>query len=343
MKNRSKRRKVFYYALSMFIVLLFIFALGEITVRQMGYDSAHPSNRPNIKVHPGSSFYQRDSLLGYSHLPGSYQVTIKDSFVFDVTNNVSGNLRRTYPEEKDSIYSKKDKIWVMGGSCTYGWSLNDKETFPWKMQEQIDDYELINFGMCGFGTIHSLLQIEEKLKKMKKPEMIIIAYAGFHDDRNVYNDRRKKEAEMWDFLGPHVQPYATLDENGKLMVHTTDTVDYKNWPFSEYSALINSAEKAFNIMKAKFDNSHEVSKRIMDRIHRICKENDIQLVVAGLNLSERTKSMLRYCRKNDIPAVNIGVNNRAGEFQNLPWDGHPNAWANTVYATRLYEFLKPYL
>lgn len=343
MKHRSKKRRLIYYGISLLIVLAIIVAVGEVVVRMMGYQSAHPSNKPDIEVQPGNSFYQRDSVLGYDHLPGKYKITIKDSFVFRVSNTVHGNLRRTHPPRLDSLYENKDKIWVMGGSCTYGWSLNDTETYVWKVQEKVDDYELINFGMAGFGTIHSLLQIENNLGKMKKPEIIVIAYAGFHDDRNTYNPRRKKEAEMWNFLGPHVQPYARLDENGELIIHRTDTTDYKSLMLSKHSALVNSAEKAYNIMKSKFIPNQEVSRRLIDRIHKICKENDIQLIVAGINLSKKTIDMIRYCKKNNIPAVNIGVDNTKGGYTNLPYDGHPNAKANTIYAERLYEFLKDYL
>jgi len=343
MKNRSKKRQLIFYGISAMVVLLIIFAIGEIAVRMMGYQSSHPGNKPDIEVEPGNSFYRRDSLLGYSHLPGKYEVTIKDEFVFNVSNTFHGNLRRTHPPELDSVYTPKDKIWIMGGSCTYGWSLNDEETYPWKVQEKVEGYEVINFGMAGFGTIHSLLQLEHHLKTMEKPEIIVIGYAGFHDDRNTYNPRRKKEAEMWNFLGPHVQPYARLDENGDLIIHRTDTTDYQSFPLSKYSALINSVEKAVNIMRSKFIDNHEVSRRLIERIHRICQKNDIELIVAGINLSKKTRDMISYCKKNDIPAVNIGVDNTRGGYTNLPYDGHPNAKANTIYANRLYEFLKDYL
>lgn len=340
---RSKKRKLFFYGISLTLVIAFIIGLGEVGVRMIGYKSSHPSNKPNIEVNPGNSFYQRDSILGYAHLPGKYKITIKDSFVFRVSNTVHGNLRRTHPPELDSIYEKKDKIWIMGGSCTYGWSLNDEETYSWKVQGKLDNYEVINFGMAGFGTIHSLLQIEHHLKTMKKPEIIVIGYAGFHDDRNTYNPRRKKEAEMWNFLGPHVQPYARLNDAGELVIHRTDTADYQSFLLSKYSALANSVEKAVNIMRSKFIDNHEVSRQIIERIRRICEKNDITLIVAGINLSKKTKDMVEYCKKNNIPATNIGVDNSEGGYTNLPWDGHPNAKANTIYAKRLYQFIKDYL
>ncbi|MCF8308724.1 MAG: hypothetical protein K9I68_06920 [Bacteroidales bacterium] len=343
MKERSNKRKLFFYSLSAVIILLVVFAIGEAGVRYLGYKSAHPSNRPDIKVEPGDSFYTRDSLLGYMHLQGNYKIIIKDTLVFNVSNTMYGKLRRTHPPEKDSLYKTKDKIWVMGGSCTYGWSISDEETYPWKLQELIKDYEVINFGVTGYGTIHSLLQMEKRLKTMEPPEMIVIGYADFHDDRNTYNDRRKKQAEVHDYLGPHIQPYARIGDDGELVIHRADTTDYQHWPLSGHSALINTTEKAFNLLKAKMLDNHEVSRRLIDRIHQICQRNGITLVIAGINPSDRTNEMLTYCRENDIPAVNIGVINPDGRYQNLPWDGHPNAWANTVYSYRLYEFIKDYL
>src|SRR6056297_1899024 len=103
MKHRSKKRRLIYYGISLLIVLAIIVAVGEVVVRMMGYQSAHPSNKPDIEVQPGNSFYQRDSVLGYDHLPGKYKITIKDSFVFRVSNTVHGNLRRTHPPRLDSL------------------------------------------------------------------------------------------------------------------------------------------------------------------------------------------------------------------------------------------------
>jgi len=38
-----------------------------------------------------------------------------------------------------------------------------KKTFPWLLQERFPQYEVVNFGLNGYSTVQSLIQLREAL------------------------------------------------------------------------------------------------------------------------------------------------------------------------------------
>jgi len=335
------KKKFLFYCILIISLFLIIFILAEVSLRILGHKPASPKYRLNIKVEPSGKYFKKDSLLGYTHLPGKFYVTLNNNYTF-VTTHKNNTLRITHPIADDSYYIDKAKIWIMGCSFTHGWSINDDETYPWLIQEMYkDNYEIINFGCSGYGTIHSLIQIEEALKIIEKPKIIIYTYSSIHDHRNTFLLKRRKSVTRWNFLGPLSQPYATYNKKEGLQIYKADTIEYKGLPFNNYFALINFIEKVYLYFEDKFANDHDVSKALILKINEICKKNEIMFILAGIdsyNLSE-TQEMIDFCKSLDIYAVDISVDHNIPGTMNLPHDGHPSPTANKKYAKKLSDYL----
>jgi lysophospholipase L1-like esterase len=336
----SWKKRIFFIFFNLCILFFIFFLSAEIFIRSKGYKPFFIS-KPDIQVEPGGKYYRKDKDLGYTHLPGTFKVTLQKQFSF-VTTHKGDTLRITHPPEEDTNFLHKEKIWIMGCSITHGWTLNDNETYPWLVQEKIPEYEIINFGVSGYGTIHSLIQIQNALKIMQKPKIIILTYASFHDSRNTFSKARRRIVSAWNFLGTVTQPYAYLDKNRKLVLHRADKVVYSPWPFARYSAFINYLEQKYIIYESRQLNPHLISKLLIKKINNICKEENITLIVAGIkeNPQKKMKNILKFCNRLNIPTVDISVDLSKREYNNLPIDAHPNALANQKYAEKLFMFLK---
>lgn len=82
-------------------------------------------------------------------------------------------------------YSSKSPIILMGGSFTYGYGLNDKETFDAQLK-RITQRDIYNFGINGGGPKEILitLQNSELMNKITQtPEYIIYTYIPDHKRR----------------------------------------------------------------------------------------------------------------------------------------------------------------
>lgn len=336
--SRLKKASFKFFTL-LGLVIVFFFA-AEVFIRMKGI-KPYRIEKPEVVVEPGGKFFEKNELLGYSHLPGQFKITIKKELSFQVTNK-EDSYRITHPFDQQQFYADKDEIWIMGCSYTYGWALNDEDTFPWLLQEKIPEYEIKNYGVCGYGNIHSLIQIKGFLKAASKPKMIIVTYATFHDSRNTFSRARRKAVSHWNFLGPLTQPYASLNESKQLLLHRADEVVYRPWPFMRFSALIHYFEKKYNSREIQVAQPFEVSQAILLEIFNICKKNRITFIVAGIkdNTQNRLKKMLDFCKESGIATVDISVDVENEKYSHLPYDAHPNELANLIYAEKLFSFLK---
>jgi len=335
----SKFKKFLFFLIFLLILLLVMGIAGEIGVRLFGFKPDLADPRSLVRVVPGGKYYRADNYLGYTHLPGRYTVYLPGGYSF-ITTHDSNTLRVTHPIYEDPQYAPKDKLWIFGCSVTHGWSINDRETYPWRLQQAFPGYEVVNYGVSGYGTIHSLLQLKRDLAEKKKPRVVILAYMSMHDARNTLTANRRKAASVYNFLGPVCQPYASLDKNGRLVISSPVDVVYHKVPFNTVSAFIHFLERAFNTIEAKFSNSHEVTRAIIQEMYDMCKKDSITFILAGLDNERLTNEMLEYFHKQGILTIDISVDNRSGKYSNLPYDAHPNGLANAVYAHKLGEFIR---
>jgi hypothetical protein len=252
---------------------------------------------------------------------------------------LDNTLRVTHPLE-DLPDKAKGKICIFGDSITYGWSINDNETYPWLLQQRLPDYELINFGVNGYGTIQNLIQLREALKNGAAPKVVVLTYASWHDARNTFIRGRGKMLAPAASLGPVNQPYAWLDGRGQLKV-ASDILGYREFPLMRYSALMNALEESYDRYEERHAQSHEITKAIIKEFADLCKARGIELVVAGLTSDPTTLDMLSYCKSQGLKTVDIWVDClNIKENNNLPYDSHPSAIAHRQYAQKLELFLR---
>jgi hypothetical protein len=321
-------------------LIILSLTLAEVILRIKGGEPWQISP-VDIIVEPGGTFTRKHATLGYTHLPGVFTVTLcRTSYSFTVTH-LRNTLRVTHPISSYERDSSKKEIWIFGGSFTHGWSVNDEETFPWLVQEKFPNYEIVNFGVSGYGTIHSLIQLQEALRKKNKPELAVLTYASFHDRRNIFSRSRRKEIAPWNKLGPLSHPYARIDRQGTLRF-CASKMSYIEFPLMRYSTLMHQVENLYNEMEEYYFHGHEVSKVLIKEFSQVCARNGIKLVVAGIISDPLTLDMLEYCKREGILAVDISIELNHKTL-NYPHDGHPSPLGQKKYAQKVISFLKTML
>ena len=217
--------------------------------------------------------------------------------------------------------------------------MNDQDTYCWLLQDALPDYEVVNFGVNGYGTLQSLIQLREALKNGNEPQVVILAYAPWQDARNTFIRMRRKMVVTAAFLGPVNQPYARLDGDGRLDVHM-DALAYREFPLMRYSAFIHALEETYDRYEERHSQSHEITKVIIKEISDLCVTHRIRLVVASLTSDPISSDMLEYCSRERITTADAWVDLSIKENNNLPYDSHPSAIAHRQYARTLESFLR---
>jgi len=290
-----------------------------------------------VKVEPGMRFFRADPVLGYTHLPGRFEVTLETTDHTFVVNHDEDGLRFTGPDSKP-MPSDAPEIWILGCSFTHGWSLDDAETYPWLVQNAYPDYRVVNFGTSGYGTIHALLQMEAALKE-SKPAVIVYAYAGFHDTRNTFARVRRKAIAPWNRLGPLIQPYARFNRADHLEFSRAEVV-YEPLPGMRHSALLHFIEMKYNQFELTGLESRKVSISLIQRMHAEAAEAGVPFLFAEIQDGAEVRTRID---EEGIPTLDLSVDLSQPGFRNLPHDFHPSKRAHQAYAEKLTASLSRYL
>ncbi|HET8669994.1 MAG TPA: GDSL-type esterase/lipase family protein, partial [Candidatus Saccharimonadales bacterium] len=225
------------------ITALVVLSILEAGARVAGY-RPWSIRRADIVVEPGQTFYQSHPSLGYTHLPGHFKVTLSGSYVFTATH-LTSTLRITQPLATLNQQGTLRDIWMFGDSITYGWSVNDEESYAWLLHEKIPEHRVVNFGVGGYGTVHALIQLREALSQQQPPQLAIVTYASWHDPRNTLIRIRRKMLLPSSHLGALHHPYAQLTADGKIEI-VDDSLAYREFPLMRYSAFMHAVEEAYN-------------------------------------------------------------------------------------------------
>lgn len=331
--KRSKSWPAWFYATYAAGVIVLLLGAGEMAVRLKGV-RPWVSEPLLLRVEPGGRFFQFDAVAGYRHLPGEFRVRLPDGYTFHVTHG-DDTLRltsRAGSGEPDS----RPEIWVLGCSFTHGWSLNDEETYPWLLQERLSRYRVVNFGVDGYSNLQSYLQLQQALGERGSPAAVVMAYAQFHDMRNILARQARKAFVPWNRLGLLILPYARLAGEEDFSFRMEEVL-YSEFPLMRYSALSHYLETIYNSREEEIYRGREVSRAILTKMAGVCAKRDILFAIAEI---AHPAVMMSFAESRSIPAIDISVDLRIEGNNNMPHDAHPSALAHRRYAAALGTFLR---
>ena len=335
-------------ALSGGVTLLLLF-LAELSLRALYYqrNSGHrcaiaqytlklrdlldPTQKSYVYFRP---LYRSDPLLGYGCHPGRHDLGIQvrtlcglRSRTWRFTAILDEQGYRTTSSASSTEHSRPE-IWLYGCSYTWGWPLNNEDTFPFLLQASASDYTIRNFAGNGYGTVHALLHLRHELRhKASRPLVVVVVYNQFHLKRNVaapstLREYRFVQGQM-DFSG-FQHPRAELSGDGLLSfelvpLRPSDEPD----PTAEYMEAVTIA--------------------ILDEIKDLCDTHAI-LPVLAVQSDVSFDRVTQHCSEVAYHVIDMSLPwPLPNEYQLLPFDGHPNQAAHQQYAAMLLKGLKPIL
>lgn len=309
-------------------------AAGELAVRMAGYRAWEPPQL-QYEVTPAGRLLEPDAELGYDNVPGDFAVRMAWGRSFRVRVDDRG---RRWSHEADERAPSKGAIWILGGSYTQGWLANDEESYPWLLQSRLPEYEIVNFGVPGYGTLQSLLQFERALATDPAPAIVVLAYASFHDIRNTVV-RRLLKARLVREADEIQLPRGRLGADGSLLIDMVP-VDFVQAPLMQMSALMHLLEETWNRIELRMTPSHETTRAVIARLHDECVRRGIRLVIVGITNHPDTIEMLEYWRQRGVVAADISFDAEAHpQFRYPHHDDHPSPQGHAHYAERLQHVL----
>ncbi len=335
------------------IIILITLLLLEIIIRLCGikpFKQKHFSiqSTPELCLIP-------DSHFGFALNPGEYSVTMNEQIHYTCSHNLDSLRILNYENHQDSTFvfrqrsgrqsSIVKKIDFHGCSFTYGMSVDDSLAFPFLLQKEFSDYQFRNFAVPGFGNLQALLRLKLQIKNKNFPDVLMLCYADFHDERNALNlNYRQSLFNGFQNANETVKP---LFMNSKMPFYDSEKgiqfCDwqniYENWSGRTTFATVNAMQNAVDKMKYSRIDEKAITHQILLEIKKLCEANQIEFVLAAITKSESTDFTIAFCKQQNIETLDIGLPFPSEKYSNLPYDIHPNKVAHQHFSEEITDFL----
>lgn len=310
---------------------------------------AREMERPdNRKVF--GSLHRADPRIGWVLSPDpihSHHRLVDDrgAVQYDVIYSVAGGARATSETPKSG-----PALIAAGCSFTFGHGLNDRDTWPWRLQENLPGYHVVNAGCMGYGTDQALMAAERQIRQ--NPGHTAAVVLGFGD----FQIERNRAAQGWVV---HVYPF------GKpLFAVNRNEADFKRLVrfvtggrLADYSDLFAHAVNAFANRAYGVPSREQARQLTADIILTYAKRfqaERIRLAVVTLpylgdqfrDIRAEREFVVERLRAGGVPVLEPdfprgkdgGIEGR--DFMVSRIDRHPNAHYNALLTAQLLPFLK---
>jgi hypothetical protein len=319
------------------LVLLLCF---EIALRILGYSHFH-NNDYSIKSTPNNAYIGHKNL-GVQLNPGRYSISINKKINF-VANHEEGNHRlvpgNANPDSGDVLF--------LGCSFTYGYGVYDDQNFPALIQEQFPENNVQNSGVIGYGTVQSLMQLKQELKKGNL-KAVLLNFSSFHFIRNGLSQQYRSNLKIG---------YERSSSNVKNEMKTArfpyklkcdSEIQFERWDDMYSNAFGRSWLASINWIQSAHDNytdidndGLEVTVCLLKEMHELCKKQGVEFGVVFLDSTKETNTV--QSRIKEIPSLKVNFNFKSKKLTNLPYDSHPNKFGHALIAGKINPFLKDLL
>jgi hypothetical protein len=338
--QHNLRKKNLLYLVYIFLLLL---PCLEIALLILGYrpyqqvDFSMVSTPDNCLIpHP---------TLGFALHPGTFRVTINEGLTYRATHSADSLRITTYEQQAEELPA----IWLMGCSYTYGMGIDDSLTFPFLVNKNLPQFRTKNFGVPGYGTVQSYLQLKQQLAAHSPPAWVIVNYADFHDERNaltpayrrdLFMGYQRSNAAVGTRMKTAAIPYVStvVPENYQVRFCSWDRI-YHNWQYRETFASVNFLQDVSDQKQSRKMDKKAVTLHVFQQLQALCDQHQIRLLVTGITPAPETKTILKKLTALGLQTLDISVDLTREEYRNAPYDDHPNAKANAIFAKCITDYI----
>ena len=359
--RKAKRKTTKGDIIALFVTGLIMLGLAEIVCHGIEKKISMPAAPNGWAIIPEQSWIEYHPTLGWFHQKNKQSSLSKNGQqTYISTNHLGMRSARGYSLEKpDGIF----RVYALGDSFTFGFGVEDNQTFPAVMEKTDSRLEVFNLGVPGYGVDQISLLLNEFGFKYNPDFIFIVLYPeDFWRALRAFND------------GGYGKPYYTLDRDGLKLRHVPVPKEKKftvpqfpeiirRNPFQKIldsSALYRTSRKAWmkilkNLGSEDPDTStewmlgREILKKTMADIKKQGIPSAIVLVppqrwLTGTDEPVR-QSLIRFGQREGVDVLDLtpvfekACARDGVEHYYIPYDLHWTPEGNTLTAKTLMDYL----
>lgn len=371
-KNRSTIYKIIVLGLSFVLgavilefsarALLKISRLDE-KIKDVEYKMRHRNILPISRA---------DTYLGWSFNPSSRGSLYTSDFYVEYSINSEGLRDKEISLNKPS---GEFRILALGESTVFGQGIDYGRRFTEIIEDALENVEVVNFGVWGFGADQSLLFLERDGFKFQPDLVILFVFSDFFERCKFISkigslkprfipNQNKNGIELQDlgFLKSKFKPPTSVVVNPNIKISRAENKFFMRSNFFKLLFDIIRMEELKKVNQGFDRKTWEQIKRvsekdlasnydnesfekliyfILQRYRAVCEKHGVGFILVGNGFYSR-KSFDSICRDLNIPFLDLSsVLSYASRIRRLNFniDLHYNAFAHKVIG----EYVSGYL
>lgn len=231
-------------------------------------------------------------------------------------------------------------VFVFGCSYTYGWFLDDEQTYAWLLQESLPESNVYNFAQPGYGTHHALLRLTEQLRLGRIPKACVFSYIPTmpdgpfgHPDRNVANPLFiyliAAQSEYAEQIGTMSFPRAHVSVEGLCSI---------SYVPMDLRGLADVPREAYAVDRV---HTHFVTKHLVDAIMHLSQQYGFTAIWAKMRSGALDTIESYLYERHGVTMVDCVLPLEEDlTYRVSKGDTHPNAMSQRIYHDRLVDPLR---
>jgi hypothetical protein len=302
--------------------------ISELMLRAFAY---RPGPLPPVRHEP--RMHAPDPVLGWRPIPGHWQFGPYSPGAPVVKITIRPDGAR---ETGAAPLSGRPQYLLIGCSFTLGWAVSDDEPWASRLQQIRPDLEIVNRGVAGYGTLQSLLLLEELLRAGQRPARVLYGLIFGHEMRNTADPVWLRSLASYPSRGTVATPFVTLDGDGGLHRHAPTAL--LQWPFRHSLASAALLEDAWVTLRTadRGQDGVAATQLLIEEMARTCAAHGVGFSVVFLRLGTLVKAAyLPFLDERKIHVIDCDL--PAGPEMSVRGEGHPSGrmharWGDCVGA-----------
>jgi len=301
-----------------------------------------------------------DDTLGWVPQPNTTKIHKESDFEVLYTINSKGYRGKEYPlEKKEGVF----RIVIIGDSMSFGYGVNDEETYAALIDKSIPNVEVINLSVSGYGTDQELLRLQKQGFDFK-PDLVILQITDndFIDIMRPFRYERAKPyfiIENENLVLKNV-PVKNDNEYAKAYFSEVLPLPFREWlSWNSYAyVFINqkylrlaeslhsrakSKEAGYNLIKKPVQEyDPEAIKLFSAIVQKISKELNARGIQGIAFHCDKVLSETGVINNISLPLIDLypAFTEKAKEVKLTLPDGHWNAEGHRFIVNQLIEVLR---
>ena len=228
--------------------------------------------------------------------------------------------------------SERPGIIFLGDSFVWGYGVEPSERFSEKLQTKHPEWNVYNFGACGYGTDQEYLLLQEHFEDCR-PRLVFLLFCSENDDDDNSSNLR----------GSYFKPYyranvKSVDLHGVPVPHTEESF-CSAYPLLARSCLVRLVIRVAAKLTNPAPKRNEAPTKMI--VHDMQKYVNARGADFAVGLTSNHPELERFLHESQVPYINLTTTNRLSDMLHWTPEGHSFVCAKIDQFLAAGKYLTP--